>query len=81
MSSLIFIDDKRVTVEGGIVKHPIGTVLGLRDQDLTPIQKETLKARTAEEKELLRQFWYVKYTLTKPEKECFIKLNEKQQVK
>lgn len=42
MSSLIYIDDERISVEEGIVKRPTGTVLGLRDQDLTPGRTKAL---------------------------------------
>ena len=45
MSSLIFIDDERVTVLEGIVKCPVNLALGLRDQDLTPTQIETLASK------------------------------------
>lgn len=79
MSSLIFIDDERVTVLEGIVKCPVNLALGLRDQDLTPVQIEHLASKPTGQ-ERLRQIWYVKNTLTIQEREQFNKLTKNKQV-
>ena len=77
MSSLIYIDDDQVEIKDGKVRAPTGKVLGLRDMDLTPEQREMLADREEEdEKELLRQAWYVLNTLTDQEAVSYNNMDE-----
>ena len=82
MSSLIYIDDDQVEIKDGKVSAPTGKVLGLRDMDLTPEQREMLADREEEdEKELLRQAWYVLNTLTDQEAVSYNNMDETAKVK